>query len=304
MRKIEGFVPVVSTPMTPSGEVDTLGLENLLGFLLGKRIGGLWLLGTGGEDMNLTFEKRLKVAEIAAKYVDNRVPLILGAAFYALEDSFRFMEMTRELPKEGYHVMPYHPVLSEAAIVRYYERLADRASVPLWLYTSGNWSQQLSLDSIRSLKAHPNVAGIKFSSSNAVAAIRVLSLQSDDFQVITAVAAQLYPSLCMGAKAHTSSLGSPLPDPMIEIVELKNAGKHDEALCAQRKLNDFLLKFTSGAKKDNFLMAAEEKYVLFLRGLCEAHVSPYYRGLTEEEKVNIRNALNEFGYLDVYQDTP
>lgn len=299
MTKINGIIPVLSTPMTASGDINATGLERLLEFLVSRNIGGLWVLGTGSEDMNLTFAKRLQVAEIATGVVDGRKPLLLGTSFYAMEESLAFMQKTKHLKKDGYHAMPYHPLLSEDGLKRYYTELADNSPAPFWLYTSGNWSLQLSLGAIEELKQHPNIAGMKFSSTNAVAAMNVIGLHEDSFQIITAVASQSFPSFCMGSKAHTSSLGSALPDPLIEIHDLYSQGRYEEALTAQRSLNAFLKVFSSGAKKDNFLMAAEEKYVLSLRGICEDYVSGSYRSLNNEEKKRIRGALAKHGYLDV-----
>ena len=218
-RSICGIVPVVITPFTSTEEIDVTALEKLTEFLIGQEIGGLWVLGTGSEDMNLTYAKRLQVARVVTEVNDNKVPLVLGAGFFAMEDIRNFMRETRDLKFDAYHVMPYHTLLSLERLEWFYRALADEASKPLWMYTSGNWSTQLPPDFIEKLKEHPNIAGVKYSNTNAVLASRVIALSSENFQVITAVAAQLYPSLCMGSKAHTSSLGSCLPEVMIEIYQ-------------------------------------------------------------------------------------
>jgi 4-hydroxy-tetrahydrodipicolinate synthase len=64
---------------------------------------------------------------------------------------------------------------------------------------------------------------------------------------------------------------------MIEIYKLYVKGKYDDSLAAQRRLNIFLEEFSKNTKKDNFLQAADEKYVLKLRGLCNEYVTSYYR---------------------------
>jgi 4-hydroxy-tetrahydrodipicolinate synthase len=123
---------------------------------------------------------------------------------------------------------------------------------------------------------------------------KVARLQDDQFQVITAVASQFYPCLCLGSKAHTSSLASALPEPMIEIYNLFQAGKLKEALQAQYKLNDFLEALPKETRKDNFLMAAEEKYILSLRGICQEYTTSYYRDITDKEKEIVNRALKKY----------
>jgi len=296
MKPIQGVVPVLSTPLTENGEVDVDGLITLCKYLLKLPIGGLWVLGTGSEDMNLPFRKRLIVARTVSETVANRVPVIIGAGFFCLEESLSFIQEVADLNFPSYHVMPYHPLLSAERLEWFYTHLADACPKPLWLYTSSNWSQQLPLTIIERLKEHPNICGIKYSTSNAVNVLKVAGMVNEHFQLITAVAGQMYSCLCSGSPAHTSSLASALPDPLIEIWTLFKEGRHAEALLAQRRLQNFLASIAK-AKKDNFLWVAEEKYILSLKGVCREHVSSYYRCLTVQEKRDIRKSLNEYGYL-------
>jgi hypothetical protein len=142
-----------------------------------------------------------------------RVPLVMGAGFFrpggTILDFAR--KQVRHLDFEYYHVMPYHPLLSFERLEWFYRHIADRVAKPLWLYTSANWSKPFTPDFAAKLKDHPNIAGIKFSTKDAVAVSRVCALQDESFQVITAVASQLFPCLCMGTGGHTSSLGFGLP---------------------------------------------------------------------------------------------
>ena len=61
MKKLEGVIPVLLTPLTKSGDIDEPSLIKLVKYLNKKNIGGFWVLGTGSEDMNLTYQQRLQV---------------------------------------------------------------------------------------------------------------------------------------------------------------------------------------------------------------------------------------------------
>lgn len=295
--RIEGVAPVLNTPMTADGAIDHAGLERLVDFLAKKPIAGLWVLGTGSEDMNLTFAKRLEVARTVAKAVNGRTPIILGAGFSAMEEGLDFMEQTADLPVDGYHVMTYHPLLGLDRVEWMYKRMADACPKPLWLYYSSNWSRPMPPDFVARMKGYPNIAGVKYSTKNSVDNLKVISLADDDFQVITAVAGQFYACLCMGVKAHTTSLGSSMPDTLINIYELFRAGKMDECLKAQKRLNKFMAAMPTDARSSNFLMGAEEKYILKLRGICEEHVSSYYKGLSEENKRLIERLVKDYDII-------
>ena len=121
---------------------------------------------------------------------------------------------------------------------------------------------------------------------------------NDQFQVITAVASQLHACLCMGSKGHTSSLSCCVPEPMIEIYELFREGKIKESLAAQHRLNAFLKELSKNTKEDNFLWAADEKYILKLRGICDEYVTSYYRQINEEEKARIQELLKAYNFFN------
>ena len=296
-REIKGVVPVLLTPFTNTGDIDEAGLERLVAYLSAKDIGGFWVLGTGSEDMNLTFEKRLQVARVVSKANAGRVPAILGAGFFALEDSLNFMEATRDLDYDGYHVMPYHPLYSEARMQWHIRTLADAAPKPFWMYSSGNWCRKITPDAVLSLKDHPNIAGIKFSTSNATEAFKVITAQTPEFQVITAVAAQFFTSLSMGTKAGTSEVACPLPDQLIAIYHAFQRGDLEAAKSAQMHFNRITAALPKGPSQDNFLKGAEGKYILSLRGICEPHMSGYYRDVTSEERAAIDKVIAEFDLL-------
>jgi dihydrodipicolinate synthase/N-acetylneuraminate lyase len=296
-RPVRGIVPVVSTPLTTKEDIDIKALRRLIEFLNTKNIGGLWVLGTGSEDMNLSFAKRITVAQAACEANGGKTPLLLGAGFFAMEDILNFIEETKNLEFDGYHVMPYNPRLSLERLDWFYRHIADNCPKPLWMYTSGNWSKPVTPAFVANLKPHPNITGIKFSNRDTVAITEVAKLADEGFQVITAVASQLYACLSLGSKAHTSSLSCCLPEPMIEIYDLYTRGKYDESLGAQRRLNIFLQELSKNTKKDNFLQAADEKYILKLRGICDEYVTSYYRQVDEGEKERIRELLDAYQFF-------
>ncbi|HBJ7671529.1 TPA: dihydrodipicolinate synthase family protein [Legionella pneumophila] len=297
MKKLIGTIPVLITPFDESGDVDTESLKRVIEYLMTYKIGGLWVLGTGSEDMNLTFSKRLKVAQAVCESVSGRVPIVLGAGFFAFEDTIRFFRETMDLCADYYHVMPYHPLISSSQLERYYLRLAEIAPSPLWLYTSGNWSQQLPLNVIGRLKCHPNIAGIKFSNRITTDLQSVIAMADDVFQVVTAVARQTATCYMLGSQAHTSSIASVVPGALNEIYELVHNGRFSEAIQKQNEFNLFMDQLPLSIKKDNFLGAAEEKYMLSLLGLCKPYTSFYYRDLDEGERKQVEDALLGSSYL-------
>jgi dihydrodipicolinate synthase/N-acetylneuraminate lyase len=300
-RELKGVIPVVQTPVNEDGSIDTEGQARLIRFLAEKGVGGYWALGTGSEDMNLTFEKRLTAARAITKANAGRLPLMLGSSFFAMDDIFAFMDATKDLDFDAYHVMPYHPVMGLDGVEKFYRDIADRAPKPLWMYTSGNWCRYFPPEFVKRLKDHPNIAGIKFSSSRTTDQINVIGMAEEKFQVITAVATQFIMVLSVGVAGSTTSLAGALPEPLLEIYNLFKAGRQKEAIACQHRFNAFQTRLAKRAKEWNFLTGAHEKYILSLRGICKPFMTSYYTALNEEEQAQMRAALEEFGYLGLLQ---
>jgi 4-hydroxy-tetrahydrodipicolinate synthase len=294
MKKIEGIVPVLVTPMTQFGEVDKPAIKRLVAYLNTKQVGGFWVLGTGGEDMSLSYRQRLCVARTVVEANEGKSPLIVGTGFFSMRESFDFLEDTAELEIDAYHAMPYHQLISLDRIEWWYNQLAKKASKPLWMYTSANWARFIPPDFIARMKENPNICGVKYSTSNAVHSEQVIAMAEDNFQVLTAVVRTLFVNLCLGVKGITTVEACHFFDPIFEIYNHFKLGDRDGALRKQRMLNRMLEKMPLSPGKDNFLKVAEVKYILSKRGLCDEYMSGYYRTLTDDEKVCIENNLNKY----------
>ncbi len=298
-RGLHGIIPVLSTPLLEDGSVDEAGLRRLVQFLIGKGVGGFWALGTSSEDMNLSFEKRLQVAQIISEANAGRLPLILGASFYALEEVLEFIAETRDLEIDAFHIMIYHNLLGLNRVQWFYHHVADASAKPIWMYSSANYGRWLPPEFVPEARRHPNIKGIKYSTSNAVHAGKVLMLSDQDFQVATSVASTLLASLSLGSQAHITSIAGCLPEILLQIYHLFEEGRMEEALAAQRRLNRFLGSLPKGLREDNFFQAAEEKYILSLRGICSPRTTSYYRDMNDGEKEEVRRQLLSCELLDL-----
>lgn len=288
MKKLTGVVPVLITPLNKDKSVDTGALRAICAYYNEQKVSGIWVLGTGGEDMCLSFDQRVTVTEVTTDALDSEIAKIVGCSFFAPAESIAFIDSVKGLDFDAYHAMPYHPKVSLRQLLAWYKLLAEHCNKPLWAYTSGNWAQRMSPEFIAQVKTLPNIGGVKYSSSNTVDVQGAIELQDENFQVITAVVKTLYSSLCLGVHAATTVEASVFCPEVAEIFALYNAGKHEEAYAAQKHLNNVLLTYPSPAGKDNFLRVAELKYMLSLQGLCHDYVTDYYRELEDGEKATLK----------------
>ena len=296
MKKFKSIVPVLITPLDKSGEVCKDSLLNLLHLFDKKKCSGLWVLGTGGEDMCLSFKQRVKVAEIIHEF-KTEMKICVGASFFSPKESLDFMKLTKDFDFSSYHAMPYHPKVSSSQLFNWYSFLNDHSDKKIWAYTSGNWAQRIDANLIKKVKNLSNFEGVKYSTSNIVDLHEVALLQDDNFQVISAVIKTFFSALNLGLEASTSIEAMLFYDEIDKIYKLYSENKREEAFEIQNFLNLKLLKYPNLASKDNFLRSSEIKYLLYKLNLIKSdNVTFYYRGLTESEK----NEMDQF--LLTYQN--
>lgn len=281
---LKGLVPVLLTPMTRNGDLDETGLRSLLKYLYSNEIGGLWALGSAGEEINIGFEQKLQFASLLAQHKDEKIPVIIGTGCISLYDNFKFIESPDISNLDGIHILPYDLKMGVSRTINFYETLADRSPLPIWMYHNPKRARSFELETIKHLSQHPNIAGIKIGGYDLGLITKCFMLKSKSFDVIGAGSGQLFQCLCLGAEAHTTSEGSVLPKLFQKIFSLFAEGKTDQALLAQQNWINLNSKMP---RTDNGEHAAEEKYMLKLLGICDDHVNPNYRSLTEHEKSKV-----------------
>ena len=287
MAQFKGLIPVLITPLNSDQTLDVNALHDLCDYYLNLKVDGLWVLGTGGEDMCLSYQQRLQVACEVTSYINGRCKIILGTSFFSLAESIQFIDDTRSLNFHAYHAMPYHQKVSLRQLHTWYLTIADKCSdvgKKLWAYTSGNWATRMPPAFIRELKDHKAFEGVKYSSSNILDIQETIWLQDCSFQVITAVVKTLHSCLCLGVTATTTVEASLFPRLIMSIFNEFSQGNISEAAGLQQKLN-YLLNYPSPAQADNFLRVAEIKYLTGKFRNCGEYVSSYYRLLSPSEKL-------------------
>ena len=120
-----GVVPPVVTPDTPDHQLDVVSFERSINRLIEAGVDGLFFLGSSGEVVFATDERRDQIVREAVRIVDHRVPvlehgrralalgadaLVATAPFYALggpadiEEHFRILHQELDAPLFAYDI--------------------------------------------------------------------------------------------------------------------------------------------------------------------------------------------------------
>lgn len=293
MTIINGIAPVLVTPMDAKGEPDPAGTKALVDLLVGAGVGGLWVLGSASEDVNMTRAQRLASARHVVAANAGRVPLLVGTGQTTMDQVLEFALELEGQDLQGIHVLFLDGKQHDSRMIANLSRLADRCPFPVWLYHNPKRGKPVSLSVIREIKHHPNVAGMKVGGYSLSDMINALMEADEGFEVLGAGGGQFFTMLCNGANGHTGSDACCWPEEFVRAYRLFKEGKLAEA----REVQFGLIRLSKSLPRtDNGEYAAEEKYILSLRGICGEGVNPSYRTLSHDEKAGVRAALRAYGF--------
>lgn len=245
---IRGVIPPLPTPLSEdSRRIDSEGLEKLVEGCLEAGVGGLLLLGTCGEGPLATRELREELIGGAARLVNGKVPILVGAGGLRWEDVIAQLKQAADLGAScGLVLPPLYYRLAREAIVQYFRGVADVSPLPIILYNiphlAGNGA---SVDMVSQLADHPNIIGIKDSSGDFTFFQNVLAeTRGKEFSVFQGKAEYILPSLLEGAAGSMTFLASISPHTELALHRAVAAGDLSMAARLQLQVTTFANAFS------------------------------------------------------------
>ena len=290
--KFQGIFPALTTPFEADGWVSLGGLKENVRRYNKTGLAGYVVLGSTGEAVMLL---RAEEDAVLAAVKEVAAPGKLLIAGTGAESTAKTITSTKRAAALGYQAAlvktPYYykPVYGPETYIRHYRAVADASPIPVLLYCVPAFTGvTLESPEILKLAEHPNIAGIKDSSGSVQRVGEVLSGAPADFQFLTGGAAVVYPALTMGASGAILALASALPEKFVELYELVQQGKHEQAKVLQLALANTSKRIVS----ENGI--AGVKYAMDLRGYHGGVPRLPLLPLTEEKKREIAALLAQF----------
>jgi len=230
--KLSGvFAPVVTPFVGDVPDLDALTYN--LTQLRKTNLKGFFALGSNGEYKSLTDEERILVLEVFAQEKGDKVVMV-GTGCESTKETIEKSHIAAQMGFDYVSVLTphYFPRQMDAAtLVRYYERIADKMSVPVLLYNAPQFAGgvQIPLKAVIELSKHPNIVGMKDSSSTGPAHFLAGVDPEEDFSILAGSMTSLYPSLHMGATGGVISLANVVPEACAELYDLFTQGMYERA---------------------------------------------------------------------------
>lgn len=167
---LEGIFPAITTPFYADGRLYLRKLEHNVERYSRTPVSGMAVLGSTGEAVMLSDEESREVLRIARENAAPDKVLLAGVARESLAETLRLAEFAAELQYDALLVRTPHyygPAMRALELMTYYRALADRAALPVVLYSIPKFTHiELPLEVVAELAQHPNIIAIKDSSGS------------------------------------------------------------------------------------------------------------------------------------------
>jgi len=238
--KLDGILLPVTTPFLKNEDVDTEGLNTNLARWNDTGIIGYVVLGSTGERANLDEPEYLQVIETARHAVPEELTFIAGAGQQSTRGTIKEIERAAKAGAEAVLVITpsfYKSAITQDALVRHYQAVADAARVPVILYSMPDLTGiKIEPETAARLSEHQNIIGMKDSSADIAKFAETVRLVPDDFALMIGNGTVFCEALQAGARGGILAVGCTAPGLCIEIYRAVQAGNIDRAKTLQNKL--------------------------------------------------------------------
>ena len=250
-----GVVPPVVTPDTPDHQLDVVSFERSINRLIEAGVDGLFFLGSSGEVVFATDERRDQIVREAVRIVDHRVPVLVGIIDTETE---RVLEHGRRAFALGADALvataPFYALGGPADIEEHFRILHQELDAPLFAYdipvcvhTKLPWKM------LARLGAEGVLAGVKDSSGDDVS-FRYLVQENEKnghpLTLLTGHEIVVDGALLSGADGSVPGLANVEPEGYVRMWKAAQEGNWAEVKREQDRLNEIshIFDVTSGVQ--------------------------------------------------------
>lgn len=250
-----GVVPPVVTPDTPDHQLDVVSFERSINRLIEAGVDGLFFLGSSGEVVFATDERRDQIVREAVRIVDHRVPVLVGIIDTQTE---RVLEHGRRALALGADALvataPFYALGGPADIEEHFRILHQELDAPLFAYDIPVCVHtKLSWKMLARLGAEGVLAGVKDSSGDDVS-FRYLVQENEKnghpLTLLTGHEIVVDGALLSGADGSVPGLANVEPEGYVRMWKAAQEGNWAEVKREQDRLNEIshIFDVTSGVQ--------------------------------------------------------
>ncbi len=236
------FTPHV-VPHDSQGRIDEPQLRRYVDWLIDKGVHGLYPNGSTGEFTRYTVEERRMIIRVICEQTAGRVPVLAGAAEANIKETLAACEKYKEYGATAVAIVsPFYYKLSPASIYAYFREIALHTPIDVTLYNIPLFASPMDVPTVQRLAELPRIVGIKDSSGDISFMMRMIAAirpHRPDFIFLTGWDAAMVPMLLIGCNGGTHASSGLVPEVTRSLYDLTRAGRIEQAMKLQFKLNEF-----------------------------------------------------------------
>ena len=304
-KRFRGVIPPVVTPDTPDHELDVPSFERLIDYMIDGGVDGLFFLGSSGEVVFSTDERRDQIVREAVRIVAGRVPVLVGIIDTETE---RVIEQGKRAIALGADALvataPFYALGGPVEVEEHFRCLHEAfGDVPLFAYdipvcvhTKLGWKM------LAKLGAEGVLAGVKDSSGDDVS-FRYLCQENEKLghplSVLTGHEIVVDGAYLSGADGSVPGLANVEPKGYVRMWKAAQEGDWTTVKAEQDRLNEIshIFDVTKGLVGYAGGVGAF-KTALWLMGIFDSNTMPRPVKAMEGENVEaIKKVLEDNGLL-------
>lgn len=200
MKKFQGVIPALITPLNADDSIRVDVLKELLEYLIEKGADGFYIGGATGEGLNLRREERMILAEESVRQVNGRVPCIVQIASTDFSEAVALAKHAEQIGADAISATP--PLFfryDEDDVYQYYKGLADAVHIPMMIYYNPSAGFAINADFAARCFEVDNITAIKWTSSDYYGMMRLKDLTHGEMNIINGPDEMLLMGLTAGA---------------------------------------------------------------------------------------------------------
>lgn len=301
-KKLSGIFTPNMVPLDDRGRINERELRRIVDWLIAAGISGLYPNGSTGEFTRFSFEERKEIVRIVTEQTAGRAYVLAGAAEANVDLTLQAAAYYHSLGADAVAIVaPFYYKISQDGVYAYFAEIARESPIDLTLYNIPQFSNPIGLDIIRRLAAEqPRIIGIKDSSRDLPFFLNLMheiAPLRPDFIFLLGCEEMILPALLMGADGGTLATSGVVPEVVMKLYHLAQAGRLEEARAIQYKLLDLIRMLVFGA---DFPEAVRQAVGLrgFQMGIGRQPLSATQKFSLEEVRRTIQCTMSEFGFVD------
>lgn len=270
-QKIEGMLVPNLVPLDDGGQINEPELRRFVDWLIQRGVHGIYPNGSTSEFTRFTAEERRRIVQIVCDEARGKALVLAGAAEANVRETIATCEKYLEYGARAVAIVsPFYYKLGPESVYAYFAEIARHTPIDVTLYNIPMFASPIDVPTIRRLAEFPRVVGIKDSSGDMAAMLRMMAAVEPirpDFVFLSGWEAALVPMLMMGCQGGTNATSNVAPEVLRKVYDLVKAGQLDEARQLQLRLTElFDVLLAAGDFPEGFRIGTQLRGIRVGRG--------------------------------------